>query len=322
MNRVGSFSPCGFPASPSACVPAPSPEPVAVWLVPPVFGFPSLGFRSWALSLCDIRFDDHTVAVDHDVRIGPLFNEKAEVGLACLIPALGIGERAGKHARNRSLHRLDEHSLVLQARQVSVPVQILPQVLEKEVLLAVPDILLEIAVEARRPELRQQPLVADQLLAGARKQSILRRNLARCPLNFRLRAFLMRIEQIAPALLQARLHGLFGVREFCLCQRALALLQVQALLLSNDLAPGEGGAHGLLEVVELPRTQPPGRRACCGRRGAYSRAARGCPSPRSWPRTHRGHCEDARRRERRRERRPASSGTSDELPGATCTVSK
>ena len=64
------------------------------------------------------------------------------------------------------MHRLDQHILPFQARQIDVAVQIFPQILERQSRFVVPDVFLEIAVEARRPLEAQDPIILAMRYVG------------------------------------------------------------------------------------------------------------------------------------------------------------
>src|SRR3546814_8557418 len=103
----------------------------------------------------------------------------------------------------------------------------------------------------RSAQLHQQAVFRHQLLAGPLQPPILRRNLTRYPLPIGLSALLSRVMQIAPRLLQPRLHRLVRFGQFCLGQRAIALGEVQPLRIAHNLPPGERRAHGVFQMIEL-----------------------------------------------------------------------
>src|SRR3546814_5902240 len=70
--------------------------------------------------------------------------------------------------------------------RAGVAVQICPQIFEREMRLAVPDVFLEVPVKASGAKLGEQPLLRHQLLACSRQQAVLGRHLARNPLDLGL----------------------------------------------------------------------------------------------------------------------------------------
>src|SRR5690606_12649121 len=102
-----------------------------------------------------------------------------------------------------------------------------------------------------RTKLWKEAFLAHQLLAGARQQPILRRHLARYPLDLGLGALLHRIVKIAPRFLEASFYRLVGFSELRLGQSVITLGEVQPVLFLDDFAPGQGGANRVFEVVEL-----------------------------------------------------------------------
>src|SRR5262249_29160502 len=156
------------------------------------------------------------------------------------------GERARQRATDGRLYGPDQDFLVFQARQIDVAVEVLPQVLQRKLRFAVPDVFLEIAIKACRAQLGEQPFLGHEFRARPREQPVLRWNLARYPPDISLSALLRRIMQITPRLLEAGLHRFVRFGQLRLGKRAIALGKVEPVRVADNLTPSQSRADGAL----------------------------------------------------------------------------
>ena len=104
-------------------------------------------------------------------------------------------------------------------------------------------------------------------------------NLGRNPLDIDLRAILHRIQEVAPGLLEPRLHRLGRLGNFGLDKRAVALGEVRPIRVLDDPCPSKGRSHGFLHPGQNILTVRAARLAEGARDESSARRAIAQPEP-------------------------------------------